>query len=184
MGYKTVPCKKYWTVGHCEMGPRCVYIHQEVSNAMAKQIVANNGELPPSVALSVPVKPVENVGAKNIKSLPRSGRACSGHKHPSEGCNPNQHQYTRNGYRHDNCEVLTNPLTTPPRSHSNPTVYAEWAERAETHSKKKQKRNKTEIDGDLEIEKNREAMRCGVCGEGRTNSFCVCSKVFCTFKKG
>ena len=45
---------------------------------MAKQIVANNGELPPSVALSVPVKPVENVGAKNIKSLPRSGRACSG----------------------------------------------------------------------------------------------------------
>ena len=51
---------------------------QEVSNAMAKQIVANNGELPPSVALSVPVKPVENVGAKNIKSLPRSGRACSG----------------------------------------------------------------------------------------------------------
>ena len=51
---------------------------QEVSNAMAKQIVANNGELPPSVALSVPVKPVENVGAKNIKSLPRSGRACAG----------------------------------------------------------------------------------------------------------
>ena len=45
---------------------------------MAKQIVANNGELPPSVALSVPVKPVENVGAKNIKSLPRSGRACAG----------------------------------------------------------------------------------------------------------
>ena len=45
---------------------------------MAKQIVANNGELPPSVALSVPVKPVENVGAQNIKSLPRSGRACSG----------------------------------------------------------------------------------------------------------
>ena len=42
---------------------------------MAKQIVANNGELPPSVALSVPVKPVENVGAKNIKSLPRSGRS-------------------------------------------------------------------------------------------------------------
>merc|ERR1712055_764256 len=81
--YKTVPCKKYWTVGHCELGPRCVYIHQEVSNAMAKQIVANNGELPPSVALSVPVKPVENVGAKNIKSLPRSGRACSGHKHPT-----------------------------------------------------------------------------------------------------
>ena len=26
--YKTVPCKKYWTVGHCELGPRCVYIHQ------------------------------------------------------------------------------------------------------------------------------------------------------------
>jgi len=54
--------------------------------------------------------------------------------------------------------------------------------------KKKQKRNKTEIDGDLEIEKNREAMRCdAVCvanGEGRTNSFCVCSKVFYTFKKG
>ena len=45
---------------------------------MAKQIVANNGELPPSVALSVPVKPGENVGARNIKSLPRSGRACSG----------------------------------------------------------------------------------------------------------
>merc|ERR1712212_637912 len=81
--YETVPCKKYWTVGHCELGPRCVYIHQEVSNAMAKQIVANNGELPPSVALSVPVKPVENVGAKNIKSLPRSGRACSDHKHPT-----------------------------------------------------------------------------------------------------
>ena len=26
--YKTVPCKKYWTVGHCELGPHCVYIHQ------------------------------------------------------------------------------------------------------------------------------------------------------------
>jgi len=26
--YKTVPCKKYWTVGQCELGPRCVYIHQ------------------------------------------------------------------------------------------------------------------------------------------------------------
>ena len=26
--YKTVPCKKYWTVGHCELGPRCDYIHQ------------------------------------------------------------------------------------------------------------------------------------------------------------
>ena len=26
--YKTVLCKKYWTVGHCELGPRCVYIHQ------------------------------------------------------------------------------------------------------------------------------------------------------------
>merc|ERR1712212_1091644 len=75
--YKTVPCKKYWTVGHCELGPRCVYIHQEVSNAMAKQIVANNGELPPSVALSVPVKPIPNVGAKNIRSLPRGRGACA-----------------------------------------------------------------------------------------------------------
>ena len=26
--YKTVPCKKYWTIGHCELGPKCVYIHQ------------------------------------------------------------------------------------------------------------------------------------------------------------
>merc|ERR1719289_806738 len=75
--YKTVPCKKYWTVGHCELGPRCVYIHQEVSDAMAKQIVANNGELPPSVALSVPVKPIPNVGAKNIRSLPRGRGACA-----------------------------------------------------------------------------------------------------------
>ena len=75
MKYKTVPCKKYWTVGHCELGPRCVYIHQvsvipitcnaqitsqfhvqEVSDAMAKQIVANNGELPPTATLSVPIK--------------------------------------------------------------------------------------------------------------------------------
>jgi hypothetical protein len=60
--------------------------------------------------------------------------------------------------------------------------------RGPRHIQKKQKRNKTEIDGDLEIEKNREAMRCdAVCvanGEGRTNSFCVCSKVFYTFKKG
>merc|ERR1712076_355445 len=54
--YKTVPCKKYWTVGHCELGPKCVYIHQEVSDAMAKQIVANNGELPPTAILSVPIK--------------------------------------------------------------------------------------------------------------------------------
>ena len=69
--YKTVPCKKYWTFGHCELGPRCVYIHQvreisyfntskcheqEVSDAMAKQIVANNGELPPTATLTVPVK--------------------------------------------------------------------------------------------------------------------------------
>ena len=38
---------------------------------MAKQIVANNGELPPSVSLSVAVKPIPNVGAKNIRSLPR-----------------------------------------------------------------------------------------------------------------
>ena len=28
--YKTVPCKKYWTVGHCELGPKCVYIHQVI----------------------------------------------------------------------------------------------------------------------------------------------------------
>merc|ERR1712198_476341 len=62
--YKTVPCKKYWTIGHCELGPKCVYIHQEVSDAMAKQIVANNGELPPSVALSVPIKPIPNVGPR------------------------------------------------------------------------------------------------------------------------
>merc|ERR1712018_1071416 len=75
--YKTVPCKKYWTVGHCELGPRCVYIHQEVSNAMAKQIVANNGELPPSVALSVAIKPIPNVGAKNIRSLARGVGACA-----------------------------------------------------------------------------------------------------------
>ena len=83
--YKTVPCKKYWTIGHCELGPKCVYIHQvskwsersllwlfalkEVSDAMAKQIVANNGELPPSVALSVAVKPIPNVGAKNIRGV-------------------------------------------------------------------------------------------------------------------
>jgi len=75
--YKTVPCKKYWTVGHCELGPKCVYIHQEVSDAMAKQIVANNGELPPSVALSVAIKPIPNVGAKNIRSLPRGKGACA-----------------------------------------------------------------------------------------------------------
>merc|ERR1711953_919338 len=61
----------YWTVGHCELGPRCVYIHQEVSNAMAKQIVANNGELPPSVALSVPVK-------LSRTWAPRTSRACPG----------------------------------------------------------------------------------------------------------
>ena len=24
--YKTVPCKKYWTIGRCELGPKCVYI--------------------------------------------------------------------------------------------------------------------------------------------------------------
>ena len=29
---------------------------QEVSDAMAKQIVANNGELPPTATLSVPIK--------------------------------------------------------------------------------------------------------------------------------
>merc|ERR1712121_92486 len=75
--YKTVPCKKYWTIGHCELGPKCVYIHQEGSDAMAKQIVANNGELPPSVSLSVAVKPVPNVGAKNIRSLPRGRGACA-----------------------------------------------------------------------------------------------------------
>ena len=44
---------------------------------MAKQIVANNGELPPSVALSVPIKPIPNVGAKNIRSLPRGGGTCA-----------------------------------------------------------------------------------------------------------
>ena len=44
---------------------------------MAKQIVANNGELPPSVALSVAVKPIPNVGAKNIRSLPRGVGACA-----------------------------------------------------------------------------------------------------------
>ena len=44
---------------------------------MAKQIVANNGELPPSVALSVAIKPVPNVGAKNIRSLPRGRGACA-----------------------------------------------------------------------------------------------------------
>ena len=42
---------------------------------MAKQIVANNGELPPSVSMSVAVKPIPNVGAKNIRSLPRG--ACA-----------------------------------------------------------------------------------------------------------
>ena len=50
---------------------------QEVSDAMAKQIVANNGELPSSVALSVAVKPIPNVGAKNIRSLPRGVGACA-----------------------------------------------------------------------------------------------------------
>merc|ERR1712112_279277 len=75
--YKTVPCKKYWTIGHCELGPKCVYIHQEVSDAMAKRIVANNGELPPSVSLSVAIKPIPNVGAKNIRSLPRGTVACA-----------------------------------------------------------------------------------------------------------
>ena len=44
---------------------------------MAKQIVANNGELPPSVALSVAVKPIPNVGATNIRSLPRGVGACA-----------------------------------------------------------------------------------------------------------
>ena len=44
---------------------------------MAKQIVANNGELPPSVALSVAVKPIPNVGAKNIRSLPRGRGTCA-----------------------------------------------------------------------------------------------------------
>ena len=76
--YKTLPCKKYWTVGHCELGPHCDYIHQvrvisitcnaqitsqfhvqEVSNAMAKQIIANNGELPPTATLSVPKSGVD-----------------------------------------------------------------------------------------------------------------------------
>ena len=50
---------------------------KEVSDAMAKQIVANNGELPPSVTLSVPTKPIPNVGAKNIRSLPRGRGACA-----------------------------------------------------------------------------------------------------------
>ena len=44
---------------------------------MAKQIVANNGELPPSVSLSVAVKPIPNVGAKNIRSIPRGRGACA-----------------------------------------------------------------------------------------------------------
>ena len=44
---------------------------------MAKQIVANNGELPPSVSLSVAVKPIPNVGAKNIRSLPRGRGGCA-----------------------------------------------------------------------------------------------------------
>ena len=44
---------------------------------MGKQIVANNGELPPSVALSVAIKPIPNVGAKNIRSLPRGKGACA-----------------------------------------------------------------------------------------------------------
>ena len=44
---------------------------------MAKQIVANNGELPPSVTLSVAIKPIPNVGAKNIRSLPRGRGACA-----------------------------------------------------------------------------------------------------------
>ena len=39
---------------------------------MAKQIVANNGELPPSASMSVAIKPIPNVGAKNIQSLPKS----------------------------------------------------------------------------------------------------------------
>merc|ERR1712025_1435173 len=81
--YKTVPCKKYWTIGHCELGPKCVYIHQEVSDAMAKQIVANNGELPPSVSLSVAVKPIPNVGAKNIRILPRG--ACAAQRARARG---------------------------------------------------------------------------------------------------
>ena len=32
------------------------YHEQEVSDAMAKQIVANNGELPPTATHSVPIK--------------------------------------------------------------------------------------------------------------------------------
>ena len=42
---------------------------------MAKQIVANNGELPPSISMSVTIKPIPNVGGKNIRSLPRG--ACA-----------------------------------------------------------------------------------------------------------
>ena len=34
----------------------CKCHEQEVSDAMAKQIVANNGELPPTATLSVPAK--------------------------------------------------------------------------------------------------------------------------------
>ena len=34
----------------------CKCHEQEVSDAMAKQIVANNGELPPTATLSVPIK--------------------------------------------------------------------------------------------------------------------------------
>ena len=44
---------------------------------MAKQIVANNGELPPSVNISVAIKPIPNVGAKDIRSLPRGLGACA-----------------------------------------------------------------------------------------------------------
>jgi len=76
--YKTLPCKKYWTVGHCELGPRCDYIHQEVSDAMAKQIVANNGELPPAAALSVPTKKPKSGVDGDVQSGAKAGRRHAG----------------------------------------------------------------------------------------------------------
>merc|ERR1712013_361621 len=76
--YKTLPCKKYWTVGHCELGPRCVYIHQEVSDAMAKQIVANNGELPPTATLSVPIKKSKSGVDGDVQSGAKAGRRHAG----------------------------------------------------------------------------------------------------------
>merc|ERR1711962_1978050 len=76
--YKTVPCKKYWTIGHCELGPRCFYIHQEVSDAMAKQIVANNGELPSFATLSVPIKKSNPGVDGDVLSGAKAGRRHAG----------------------------------------------------------------------------------------------------------